>query len=181
MIYYVRHGQTDANFNRMRTSSDIGINDNGIMQAKETAEQLRDVEFDICFCSPLLRTKQTCEIILKYHPNLTPIYDDRLVERTYGTLQDAPLNAIPFNRWQMGKFEEETKAFGMETIGQVYERVKSFFDEIKSKYKDKNILVVSHGGTGRLVCAYFKGFPKDGDLSAPDFKVKNAQAVYFDF
>lgn len=39
-------------------------------------KQLSD--FDICFCSPLKRTKQTAEILVSY---LNKIYDERIIEK----------------------------------------------------------------------------------------------------
>ena len=60
------------------------LKEKGFEQAKETAKNLKDIKFDICFCSPLLRTRQTLDEIIKYHQNLNVIYDDRLKERDYG-------------------------------------------------------------------------------------------------
>lgn len=79
MIYFVRHGQTEYNLNKIYAGQqDIPLNATGIDQAKQTALTLKDIKFDLCFCSPLQRAKQTCSEILKYHKDLNPIYDDRL-------------------------------------------------------------------------------------------------------
>ena len=65
MIYFVRHGQTDYNSNKLYAGQkDVPLNKEGVKQAKQTAEQLKDLKFDICFCSPLLRAKQTLNEIL---------------------------------------------------------------------------------------------------------------------
>ena len=37
-------------------------------------------------------------------------------------------------------------------------------DEIKIKYKDKNILLVTHGAVARAIQFYFEEMPKDGML-----------------
>lgn len=53
MIYLVRQGQTDWNlFRRFNGVTETFLNQNGIEQAKKQAEELKDIEFDICFCSP---------------------------------------------------------------------------------------------------------------------------------
>lgn len=84
IIYYVRHGQTEHNKNNILTGrTDVSINEVGIEQAKQTAEALKDVQFDVLFCSPLLRAKQTASIVNAYH-NLQVIEDKRLIERDYG-------------------------------------------------------------------------------------------------
>ena len=80
MIYLVRHGQTDDNKNHI-IQGNKPLNETGKQQVEETAETLKDVDFDICFCSPLVRTIQTLDVIKKYHENLPIVYDDRLKER----------------------------------------------------------------------------------------------------
>ncbi len=179
MIYFVRHGQTDYNLNKIYAGQqDIPLNQNGIEQAKQTALDLQKIKFDVCFCSPLIRAKQTCYEILKHHNNLSPIFDDRLKERYYGKLENQPVGSIKFNRWKVGADEEQTKNLNIEMIIDVYKRVSNFFDEILNKYKDKNILVVAHSGIGRIGSAYFNGFPPENDFST--INIPNAGIVIFD-
>ena len=121
MIYFVRHGQTDCNLNKIIAGHyDIALNEKGMAQAKQTALDLQDVKFDLCFCSPLKRAQQTCAEILKYHQNLQPVADDRLKARDYGKMQQQPSSALNFNRWQLGEFDEESKALGIELIADFY-------------------------------------------------------------
>ena len=64
MIYLMRHGQTDWNlFKRCNGVTDTYLNKTGIEQANLQAEKLKDVNFDVCFCSPQTRARQFCEII----------------------------------------------------------------------------------------------------------------------
>lgn len=59
-LYVVRHGQTDGNVNKIMDGvRDIDLNDNGTEQAKTTRDNLKDIDFDLIICSPLLRTKHT--------------------------------------------------------------------------------------------------------------------------
>ena len=62
MIYFVRHGQTDDNKYGI-IQGNKPLNETGVAQAKETAEILKNEHFDICYCSPLERTKQTMQEI----------------------------------------------------------------------------------------------------------------------
>ena len=51
--------------------------------AREAAARYADIPFDICFCSPLSRAKETAEILLAGRD--VPIqYDDRLKEMAFG-------------------------------------------------------------------------------------------------
>ena len=47
----------------------------------------------------------------------------------------------------------------------LFKRVHEFLDEIIKKDKDKNILIVAHGGILRAIYFYFNEIPQDGDLS----------------
>ena len=48
---------------KMQGSADIELNEKGLSQANDTAAMLKDITFDIIFCSPLKRARQTAEII----------------------------------------------------------------------------------------------------------------------
>ncbi len=84
-IYTIRHGYTNMNKQHLYNGQiDEDINEYGIKGAEEAREQLKDIKFDIIYCSPMIRAKHTCEII---NINKVPvIFDDRLKERTLGKL-----------------------------------------------------------------------------------------------
>lgn len=179
MIYFVRHGQTDCNLNKIIAGQfDAHLNEKGIEQAEQVALDLQGIKFDACFCSPLARAKETCAAILKHHQNLQPVYDDRLKARDYGKMQLQPTNAITFNRWQVGEFDEETKALEIEPIMEHYGRVADFFDDVKKEYPGKNILVVAHSCVGRVAAAYFNGIPENQDFST--LKIPNGKYIMFE-
>ena len=46
----------------------------------------------------------------------------------------------------------------------LFNRVYEFLDEIKEKYKDKTILLVTHSGITKVINCYFNGIPEDGNL-----------------
>ena len=55
-IYLVRHGETDWNqAGRLQGQTDIDLDAQGFAQAAEAAERLKEVPFEIAFCSPLIR------------------------------------------------------------------------------------------------------------------------------
>ena len=63
-LYLVRHGQTDFNKGEIiQGISDIPLNGTGIQQARALAPKIKDLEFDAYYVSPLLRARQTAEII----------------------------------------------------------------------------------------------------------------------
>ena len=76
MIYVTRHGQTDWNVQkRVMGRCDEPLNNNGINQAIETKNNLLNKDIDLIICSPLLRAKQTANIINEGR-NISIVYDD---------------------------------------------------------------------------------------------------------
>lgn len=109
--------------------------------------------------------KQTLEIIKKY-------YDINSVYIT-SFMYNALLKIRKLDNFiKIGWLIEEdyynyysTKPIeGLETLPELFDRVHSFLDEIKIKYNNKNILLVTHGAVVRVIQFYFQEMPKDGML-----------------
>ena len=173
MIYLVRHGQTNDNKYHI-IQGNKSLNKIGRKQVKQTAFDLRDETFDICFCSPLKRTKQTLKIIKKYHKNMPVIFDNRLKERYYGNLVGVCYDAIKDYRtirWKSNVVLDPS----VENADDMYERIAGFYSDILPKFKNKNILIVAHSGVARMTYFYFNGKPRDGDYTK--FEIENSQIL----
>ena len=148
-LYVIRHGNTDSNrldiyiyiYNGKLLNEDI--NNIGIKQAQEASKKIKNLNLDLIICSPLLRTRYTCDIINSN--KIKVIYDDRIEERNCGVLTN-------------------TKIDNLETVPELFKRVNLFLDEIKKKYRDQNILLVTHGGVARAIHFYFNELPEDGQV-----------------
>ena len=83
-LYLIRHGETDYNKERkIQGSCDIPLNEYGRELARETAEGLKDIPFDVIFTSPLCRARETAEWIARGRQ--IPVYEDkRLQEICFG-------------------------------------------------------------------------------------------------
>ncbi len=158
-IYVTRHGQTDWNVEgKTQGRADIELNEVGISQAKQTKEALKNKNIDLIICSPLKRAKQTAEIINEGR-NIPIIYDEQIMERNFGEFEGKKIKFDEF--WDYNINPKYEKA---ETIKEIIGRISNFLDGIKGKYKDKNILLVTHGGVSIAINCYFKGIPVDGKL-----------------
>jgi len=173
--YFVRHGQTDWNLeHKIQGSIDIALNDSGRKQALETQEQLKDVHFDVIFCSPLIRAKETADIIAEQHKDTPLIIADELRERNFGEYEGKHNNGDYYGLWQ---YDNQNTPKG-ETPKQLETRVFPFLDRIRNEYKDKNVLLVSHGGVGLIIETYYKGVPKSKDLL--EYISKNGELKIYD-
>jgi broad specificity phosphatase PhoE len=84
-LLLVRHGETQWNKeSRFQGIRDIPLNENGKKQGQKAADFLKDVEIDFAVTSPLLRPKETAEIILQKHQNISLEIDDKLTEICHG-------------------------------------------------------------------------------------------------
>lgn len=177
MLYFVRHGQTEENVNRILTGRrDIPLNSIGEKQVEEEGERQKNLPIDIIFCSPLERAKRTCEAINKYH-NVEVIYTNEIIERTYGRYEGKKSSCI--DREKCWNYFEDYDKGGMETPRMLLGRVYEFLDKIKEEYKDKNVLIVAHNGIGRAIYCYFNGIPLDGNLLS--FEMPNAKVIEYKF
>ena len=169
MIYIVRHGETDGNIKGVLRGSyfDDELNFKGHEQARTTAEQLKDVKFEICYCSPLKRTIQTCAPIFSGEI----ILEKRLMPREYGET--------------VGMTLEEALAFGLycrerditpkngESLSAFENRIREFLDEIKAKHKSQNVLVVTHAS----ICNMIKAILDDHQSPRESYLTKNCEII----
>ena len=152
MIYIIRHGQTDWNIeHRTQGHTDIALNKNGIEQAELITQKIANLKIDNIISSDLKRAYMTAQIINKKF-NKTIETDKRLREFCFGTLEGITRDKITQETWE--KFNENPKQFNAETKEEIFNRIKSFMDDIKSNNINKNTLVVTHGGPIRMIKYY---------------------------
>ncbi len=175
-LYITRDGQTDGNINKIMDGiRDIDLNDNGIKQALLTRDNLKDIKFDLIICSPLSRTKHTMEIInINNYPVL---FDDRIKERDCGEFTGKGFDSL--DRDLYWNYNDTTVYKTAENMENLFNRVYGFLDEIKEKYKDQTILLVTHEGITKVINCYFNGIPKDGNLQT--LGLKNCEVKIYNF
>lgn len=129
----------------------VPLTERGKKQAMEVARKIRAKKADLIFCSDLLRTKQTAEIVGR-EIGLKPVPDKRLREVGLGIFNGKPSSQF-VSFWNQGKRTSPLEHYGRrfklplpggETYKEVELRLTSFMKEMEKKYRGKNILVVSH-------------------------------------
>lgn len=166
-LYFVRHGQTDANAAMVDGGSiaelDAPLNQLGTQQAKELARELKDVQFDAVISSPLKRAHQTAELINEHRR--APInVDSAWRERDAKTY-------IDIKSWNdLFDFDKNIQLEDSESLQEFFERVYAALDGLKRKYDGKTILVVSHGGVQHVLYAYANKLPWSGNMRISPMK-----------
>jgi broad specificity phosphatase PhoE len=172
MIYLVRQGQTDWNlFKKANGVTDTFLNQTGITQAKLQAENLRNVSFNACFCSPQTRARQTCEII--YQGPI--VFDDRLVEINCGEFEGMDETADMMKLFWQATVNGDK---GTERSKDFVKRNCDFCDMIMEDYKGKNVLIITHSANARVLNYYFNGKPEHYDFNVS--VVKNGGLLTFE-
>ena len=141
MIYIIRHGKTELNkANVLQGRSNYPLNEEGIKQAEEAADNLREIRFDHVFSSPLIRAVRTAEIVC---PGIEPVIDDRLIEMDYGPYEGSDLkNPTPEIIAFFSDFAHNPAPEGMEQLDSVVARAGDFVESIRNL--SGNILVSTH-------------------------------------
>ena len=161
-LLVTRHGQTEWNvLKKVMGRCDEPLNEQGLMQAKETKNKLLNEDIDLIICSPLLRAKQTADIINDGR-NINIIYDERIIERDFGEFEGMETSNFDFhgywNYYQNNQYESA------ENIKDFFQRVYDFLADITLKYHDKKVLIVAHGGISIPIACYFNKNIPEGSL-----------------
>ncbi len=166
-LYFARHGNTDAN-PRSAVSKDSGeidepLNQEGIQQANDLAEELKDIHFDAIITSPMKRARETTEIVNKYH-NLPIDISAVWRERGIGTYTD-------LETWNnLFDFDQDFRLENSEDLKEFFKRIYDAIDDLKQKYEHKTILVVSHGGVQLALYAYANELALRGNIRLSPMK-----------
>jgi broad specificity phosphatase PhoE len=88
-FFFVRHGETEGNAQRIFQHAEIPLNARGLEQAAAAAAALSDARLQRVVASTMTRAWVTAEHIAKPH-GLAPIPEDGLRERWFGDLVGTP-------------------------------------------------------------------------------------------
>lgn len=169
-LYVIRHGQTNWNLKGIiQGQKDTELNEQGILEANNAKSQFNKLDIDLIMCSPLKRTKETAKIINK-DKNIEIVYRNELIERGLGEFEGKDTMV---EEEDIYNYYENKKIKNIESVVDLCNRVDKLINEIKSKYNDKNILLVTHSGTARAIERYFYGLDEKGNL--PPENLKNCE------
>jgi len=142
-IGLIRHGVTEWNeLGKAQGVSDIPLNKIGKQQAFALANRLSlDLEWDLIVSSDLSRAIETAQIISSKLKFPVSIRDERIREINCGEIEGTT-EVERVNKWGSNWREMN---LGMEKFEDVSNRGLEFLNQLAITYKDKRVLVVSHG------------------------------------
>ena len=93
-VFLARHGQTAYNLEgRFQGQQPVPLDETGRVQAGELAERAAGYEFAALWCSPLLRARETAEIV-SARIGMAPREDARLMETDAGDWTNRPFAEV---------------------------------------------------------------------------------------
>lgn len=178
IIYLVRHGETDFNKKDVLQgqSQNPQLNETGVRQATTLKNKLKDIKFDVCFTSPMIRTWSTAMILVGDRVEIKE--DKRLIERYFGDLEGKPVLSYDSHKYWDYKLNSNDE--NIEPIQDIFKRCNDFLNDLKKNYNDDNtILIVSHSATIRCLHHILK----NSDLSKNllDLKIRNCYYIKHEF
>jgi len=152
--FIMRHGGTDANVTdtvSFKNESNDHLTEEGKSEVSKSIKAFKDAKIDIVISSPFARTKETAEIV-RSELGLSEdvVLDERLEEVNPGEFDDKNWNDYHSYVESQGLNWFNEKIPGGESLREVGQRVASNLYDLESKYKNKNILIVTHGGPAWL-------------------------------
>lgn len=166
-LLLVRHGETEWNrVSRFQGGIDVPLNNNGRSQAQQAAEFLKDVPIDFAISSPMLRPKETAEIILKSHPTVELELQETLKEINHGLWEGKLESEIKqeyadlLRQWQVAP--ETVQMPEGENLQQVWERAIASWNAIiksaaLSSTELNTGLVVAHDAINKVILCHVLG------------------------
>ena len=165
-LYLVRHGATPLTAeDRFSGANDVHLSDEGRTQVDQLARRLMDDKLQAIYTSPFDRTLETAKIIARPH-GLVPAQRDGLREISHGHWEGLTRKEVEerfaeeYTAWEEDPFTFAPEG-GEAGIG-VLARALPIIREVVVKHEDKNILVVSHKATLRLILSSLLGFDARG-------------------
>lgn len=176
IIYLVRHGETVLNGKPIHQGQlDTDLTEKGIKQAKLLGNRFKEItDFEVVYSSNLKRAVLTAKEIAKFHKGVDLIEDGRFQERSHGDFAGKEYGIYDTleNKCKVTRTPPNGENFNDQII-----RVERALKEILEK--KQNCVIVSHGGTIRVIMYLLNLFDKETALFDKSIKPKNTTVYKF--
>lgn len=158
-LLFIRHGEDEQD--KTGGWSSNSLTKHGIEQVINLKNAIKDktliTENTVVISSDLNRAKQTTEILFDSLESV--IFDERLRECNNGDLANLSKEqfqiTFPFMYFDSLKYDEHYP--NGESPKENYNRVRNFFEEINSRYANKDLIIVAHAGTYGILKSLING------------------------
>lgn len=161
-LYLLRHGQTTYSEAGAFCGSgiDADLKPEGYAMAHAVADAYKNTVWQAIYVSPLTRTRMTAQPLCDA-VNMPMLLRDELMEIGYGKWEGRTTEEVDrdhhddYIRWQADPAWNPPT--GGEPAIEIARRTLKVIEEIKEKYNDGKVLIVSHKATIRIILCGFLG------------------------
>ena len=177
-VLLIRHGETDFNRERrLQGVMEIPLNERGREQAAAVANYLKDIPIDALYTSPILRARETAEIIGNVI-GMPPSDDERLREIEFGVFEGLTFAEIKqrfptaHRNWTTGYLAYNVPQGESRRV--VQGRMRAAWEDLTAHSDHKTVALVSHGSAIAIFL---------GSLYAllPDSSIKNTSITTLEY
>lgn len=140
IVYLVRHGDVDSRGIFRGRLPGFLLNAEGKMQAEKAAEFLKDKPLAAIFSSPMLRARETAEVIALHHPGLS-ILETELLHEVYSPYDGRPIGEVQKTKWHI--FKDIPLKY--DQAADVVSRALNFLRMVDETYPGQEVAATSHG------------------------------------
>jgi broad specificity phosphatase PhoE len=141
ILSFIRHGQV---YNPERIIygrlPGFGLSHKGKLQAQCAAHYLKNTNLVAIFSSPLIRARETAEIIHQYYQNITVQFSEHLNEVRF-KFEGQPMHLMAERNWDLYSGVDKNYDQPLDIVN----RIKPFLLNIRKLYTGQHCALVTHG------------------------------------
>jgi broad specificity phosphatase PhoE len=153
-LYLMRHGAVSYfDGGKPVRADEVGLNEDGLLQAAAARELLAGIEFDRVLTSGMRRAVETARIVvpgatLEEWPDLRELRGERLSDIPEERLESEYVHVF------RGVVPNDRRFLGGETFGELFDRVLPALDRLLADESWDTVLAVLHGAVNRAILSY---------------------------
>lgn len=177
-----RHGETDWNKRGVLQGwFDVPVNELGRRQAHALAASFADAGFSAVWTSPLVRARETAEIVARALRLPPPSCHEGLKERHFGAIQGIPKDELaelnPALLEQVLRRNPAASFVDGESMDEFADRVLGAIADIGAVHGADRVLVITHGWVMDVVTRHIEGRSRSAILA---MKRKNGESLWIE-
>lgn len=181
-ITLLRHGESEGNINGfIQGQRDLPLTENGVAQAQALASAWKaaHVRFDLVISSPLLRTRNTAEVI-SAALDVPLVFDEQLIERGFGLIEGRDIKEILANNPPDFNQPYIKPGGDGESLVEVFNRAGMFLQSLLGRPPGR-YLIVSHGAFLNMLLYVIFGLTPHNNPRTVRFNFGNTAYAHFTF
>ena len=146
-LFLIRHTKVDVEPRVCYGQTNVDVAPTFAVEAQKVKNEIRDINFDKVYSSPLKRCQKLSEFLF----NDDIILDDRLMELNFGDWEMQEWDKITdseYHKWMNDYIE--TPCLNGESFLDLHQRIGNFIEDLK-KNNLENVAIVAHGGSIRSI------------------------------